>query len=492
MNNIRKLILLLSAVIVASAAYAQEDYDLVVKKKDGTRITVPVADIDTIIFNEHKKDDTAPRYEHQIYFEDFAAGQGGFSFVDVSRSAGQTYVWRATSYGSNTYIYANAYFSNQSHACESWAVSPAFDLREATKSHVSFSHAINKLSDASRMKDFMTLWVSTDFTGSIEDATWTQVEIPTYPEGTSWTFVNSGIIDLSEFCGHDNVRFAFRYEAEADLCGGWEVTKVRLTANTPGGDEGEVSNAPATHRLEVPRLRSGSLFVDHWTFTGVNDSILTYCYEFDPAQVHNRWVAFRFDGQTRAQYVSRNDAFADDPDLPEELRIGTQTFSGYDRGHICASADRLYSEEANKQTFYMSNMSPQLKNFNTGIWSSLETKVQTLGRDASFADTLYVVKGGTIDEANVLTYLYRQSGLRIPVPKYYYMALLSVKRGQYKAIAFVLEHKVRDKSSASDIIASAVSINDLEAQTGIDFFPNLPDDIETEVQQQCNTSDWGY
>ena len=219
---------------------------------------------------------------------------------------------------------------------------------------------------------------------------------------------------------------------------------------------------------------------------------MTYCYEYDPLQSHSRWVAFRFDGRTRAQSTSRTNAFADDPKLPEEYRIGTQTFSGYDRGHLCASADRLYRDEANRQTFYMSNMSPQLKNFNTGIWSSLEAKVQSLGRDANFADTLYVVKGGTIDNNNVLSYLERQNNLEIAVPKYYYMALLSVKKGQYKAIGFLLEHKTREKSSADDIKAAAININELEDFTGIDFFSNLPDEVEVEVEKQCNTKDWGY
>ena len=100
---------------------------------------------------------------------------------------------------------------------------------------------------------------------------------------------------------------------------------------------------------------------------------------------------------------------------------------GYDRGHLCASADRLYSETANEQTFYYTNMSPQKNSFNTGIWRELEAAVQNWGRSNVFRDTLYVVKGASIDcKEHIWTYI--DGDQTKPVPKYYFMALLTVSR----------------------------------------------------------------
>lgn len=80
-------------------------------------------------------------------------------------------------------------------------------------------------------------------------------------------------------------------------------------------------------------------------------------------------------------------------------------------------------------------MSPQKNYFNTGVWSDLEGKVRTWGRSSTFRDTLYVVKGGTIDKENQI-WTYIGGDKSKPVPKYYFMALLCKKGETYKAIGF--------------------------------------------------------
>ncbi|MFW5598813.1 MAG: DNA/RNA non-specific endonuclease, partial [Bacteroidales bacterium] len=146
-------------------------------------------------------------------------------------------------------------------------------------------------------------------------------------------------------------------------------------------------------------------------------------------------------------------------------------------------------------TFYMTNMSPQIWSFNQNYWVVLEGLVQNLGRSekngAYFADTLYVVKGGTIDNADqILGYACSN---RMPVPKYYYMALLRVKNGAYSSIAFWMEHKDYGtvKPSLATIRQHCVSVQTLQNYTGIDFFHNLPDVVEQKVEQQCDPSSWG-
>lgn len=270
---------------------------------------------------------------------------------------------------------------------------------------------------------------------------------------------------------------------------------------TPSNGNGNSSYTPSSDiaaRMETPRILSDGLTVVVSHDVAINGKkVVTYELEYDKSKFHSRWVAFRFDGNTRAQSVGRSDEpFMDDPSLSSTLHIGYKGFGpGYDRGHLCASADRLYDRTANEQTFYMSNMSPQLSSFNQGYWVTLESQVQKLGRSKTFSDTLYVVKGGTIKEGQIKSYITRNNGNKVAVPKYYYMALLKVKNGVYHSIAFWMEHKeygysYKNKAPLSEIMSHAVSVNELEQLTGIDFFPNLPDATEERVEDQKDINTW--
>lgn len=281
-------------------------------------------------------------------------------------------------------------------------------------------------------------------------------------------------------------------------CGDDDPTWVPDNGNNNNG--GNSANTPITKRMETPRvLNDGStLLIDHTTTTN-GKKIVTYELEYDKNKLHSRWVAFRFDGNTRSKTTGRSDKepFADDPSIDANYRIGRNGFGwGYDRGHLCASADRLYNVEANEQTFYMTNMSPQLTSFNQGYWVTLEGLIQKLGRNKTFSDTLYVVKGGTIKDNQIIDYVKRSNGKRVAIPKYYYMALLKVKNGVYSSIAFWMEHKeygydYQHKAPLSKIAKNAISVNKLEKLTGIDFFPNLPDTNEELVESTCDKSAWG-
>ncbi len=271
-------------------------------------------------------------------------------------------------------------------------------------------------------------------------------------------------------------------------CGGEDELDFEL------GGSPQDKNAVA-QRLEVPALRPGNLLISHWSVEN-GDSVMTYCLEYDYSKFHSRWVAFRFDATTRAKKVGRKDysikpQYPGDPNLDSNTGLKSDALygSGYNHGHLCASADRLYSRTANDNTFYMTNMSPQLSKFNSPYWSTLENHVQDKGRSASFADTLYVCKGGTISSGLTLSFV---AGGKMPVPKYYFMALLRVKNGTYSSIGFLMEHKNYGfNPSPSTFRQHAMSIDELEEFTGIDFFHNLPDIIETASETRCDLSSWG-
>ena len=279
-------------------------------------------------------------------------------------------------------------------------------------------------------------------------------------------------------------------------CGSDDDEEPNIIIINEDGDNGGTTNSdPAsyTSRLEVPRLAtSDGIFISHEADYG-NRKVMNYCLEFAPSAMHSRWVAFRFDGITRQQVTSRsNEPFTDDPLLPTNYWIGSNYFNGYDRGHLCASADRVWSIEANVQTFYMTNMSPQLNEFNADIWANYENKFRNKCRDATFADTVYVVKGGTIRSGQTMGNVVRSNNMVVRVPKYYFMAFLRYRYGTYDAIGLWLEHRGYTSAERSNLSANLVTIDQLEELTGIDFFHNLPNTTEQQVEATYNKTLWGF
>ncbi len=280
-----------------------------------------------------------------------------------------------------------------------------------------------------------------------------------------------------------------------------------------------INISAVAQRLEMPAMRGGetNLVVVHTTDFYQHPDAVNYAMEYDTNKRSSRWVAYRTHKymsssitpeETKSGYAwSRDnwrkgvtwngvtwnyDPFQEDPLIPVACRttLLDHQRNGHDRGHIVGSADRLNSMEVNGQTFYLSNMYPQLAGFNQrGIWANLENRIRGSYDRDEFRDTLYVVKGGTIDADY---HMAKGSGRELVTPDYFYMALLcknsDPSQWGYKAIAFWMPHKA---NNSSDYKAYAISIDELEQKTGIDFFCNLPDNIETAVESNMVPAAWG-
>ena len=167
-----------------------------------------------------------PAPQPQIIFsEPFSQGQGEFTINNVYLSPGLSYVWKFNaSYG----MVASAFTNNTSYQSDSWLISPAIDMSDYRSAVFTFDHAANKLSSGSPA-DFYFVMVSNDYDPvSPDDAHWTKLEVPHYPAGTNWTFVNSGEIDMSAYLGYSNVHIAFKYTSENGNSGSWEVKNVLI------------------------------------------------------------------------------------------------------------------------------------------------------------------------------------------------------------------------------------------------------------------------
>ena len=273
-----------------------------------------------------------------------------------------------------------------------------------------------------------------------------------------------------------------------------------LPEPTPPSDSDNVNaNSPLAGLTYVtdysmPHLNPNNRYVEHSVIYN-GKKILNYALEWDAAKKHSVWVAFSFDAETSLKKVSRpdKDPYAEDP----ELEAGASPIEsdhrsdGFDKGHLVASNDRLFSREANNQTFYYTNLSPMMSDFNGGVWTTFEIQLQTWARSGSF-DKLYVTKGGPKTDENGFTI----RGLACP--KYYFMAILAQKGNSYQAMAFIVEHRddygfdYEDMAPVEFIKERACSVDQLERQTGLDFFCNLPDTIENEVESLYNEADWDF
>lgn len=306
-------------------------------------------------------------------------------------------------------------------------------------------------------------------------------------------------------------------------CGGSDDTSSGQQAgsptntNTNKGGKGLTANNQNANTLtddasvtgyEVPQLDSHYDYICH----RLSNGDINYVMEYDPDLVHSRWVAYTYNTRNAMKNApKRTDAWNPDPyyNNQRQYQLNIQTFPGYTRGHLVGSAERYYSTEANEQTFYMTNMSPQLYAFNGSYWGEIEDKARDLwGRgvidqkSTFYGGTLYIVKGGTIDkEENMMGKISVKNTMgltiRMAVPRYYFMACLFVSRlGEAKAIGFWMEHKdyqidTKDTAAMQQLRRSAVrSIDDLEQLTGFDFFCNLTDVVEDAVEASYDIAQW--
>ncbi len=265
-----------------------------------------------------------------------------------------------------------------------------------------------------------------------------------------------------------------------------QMEDIEFYEGTFDGYNANKNDVSGGHLLEYPHFTQGNdqLLVVHKT----DQYGITYSLEWDCSKKTQRWTAYEFHNGLPDNNVGRNEGWMDDPDIPTAYQTHYDWYSntGYSRGHMCMSNDRQSSIEQNRQTFYISNAMPQYQSHNGGIWNTIETKINTWGNTSTFRDTLYVVKGGTIRDDQIL----ETTTTGLVVPKYFFMAVLCLKDGNYKAIAFWTEHK-NESGTGTSPIDYAISVKELEEKTGIDFFCNLPDDIEQEVEKAFNRTEWG-
>jgi len=208
---------------------------------------------------------------------------------------------------------------------------------------------------------------------------------------------------------------------------------------------------------------------------------LSYDEDWEQAE----WVAYILERKNLQQeWGDRPRDFKSDP----RVKTGSATDldyrgSGYDRGHLAPFADFAWNDAQARETFYLSNISPQARQFNQGVWRELEE----LTRDwANRFKRLYVVTGPVMTEDPKGT-IGRNN--RVAIPAAYYKVLLDLDDPEQKGIGFVIPNKI----SFDPLPEYVMSIDEVEQITGLDFYSQLmPKDQEAQLEAVGNADLWPF
>ena len=285
-------------------------------------------------------------------------------------------------------------------------------------------------------------------------------------------------------------------QAEAAALEEVEFTESSAEAPAPKGKTAHAGWA------ELPTQKASNDIYITSHLLGDDRRNYTVCYSRE--QRAPLWVAAPVHRAYKGD-VKRVDNYDFDPTLPVNIQITlNRSYGDYTRGHMLGSGERTATREMNNQTFYVTNIAPQLRDgFNErgGAWNNLEYFVDR----QICADTLYVVTGAIYDDftapdgtnIKARTTVNKNDNKRVGVPTAYYKALLRTKSGrtgksvmeckasELKCAAFIIPH--RSDAGHKPTVEDMISIKELERLTGVNFFANVPNAPESKAEAK----DWG-
>ncbi len=202
--------------------------------------------------------------------------------------------------------------------------------------------------------------------------------------------------------------------------------------------------------------------------------IIDYTYYsicYDPQHRQASWVKHELNNESISGKQKRTNNYRFDPNLVDPVYSSDYRGSGYDRGHLLPAADMKLNYKAMNDTFYMTNMSPQVPNFNRRIWASIEMHLRNLVRVHGRA---HVVTAGVLNSSLPTI----ASG--VSVPRWYFKVAYFPESQITKA--FLIENKTHANSAhPSDFL---VTVDEVESLSGFDFYSELPDTLEVALESQ--------
>ena len=223
--------------------------------------------------------------------------------------------------------------------------------------------------------------------------------------------------------------------------------------------------------IEIPEIKHHEEVIHH----------AGYSFVYSEKHEQAKWVAYELTNKETEKAVERTNDFIPDPFVKTGSADNPDyAGSGYDRGHLAPAADMGWSEQSMKESFYFSNMSPQVPSFNRGIWKKLEEQVRTWAIEN---EAIYVVTGPILKDS-----LKSIGPNKVAVPEYYYKVLLDLKGPEKKAIGFVLPNS----ASSLPLRDFAISVDSVEKLTSINFFPKLATTDEEKLESTVCIDCWSW
>lgn len=239
--------------------------------------------------------------------------------------------------------------------------------------------------------------------------------------------------------------------------------------------------------IDIPSLRPETRYgiptSDQLLFN--REYIIGYSYLFRQP----RWAMELIDPENKRVEVERADHFRPDLRVPEKFRCDLIDYkgSGYDRGHLVASADRRATEIKNSETFLLSNMSPQKPKFNRGIWKELEQAVRTLAN--KFVE-VYVICGPLFDVGKKISVIGQgdTNDVVVPVPHSYFKSVLAENvKGKLSLWSFILANEATIKP-LSDFLCTTIEI---EQRAGLSLWDRLRGETSDKLKNRKRKM-WRY
>jgi len=224
-------------------------------------------------------------------------------------------------------------------------------------------------------------------------------------------------------------------------------------------------------QIELPKPKPDELIIRH----------VGYILSYNESHEQANWVAYELTLEEVNGSFKRTNDFRTDP----MVKTGSATLadykgSGFDRGHLAPAGDMKWSPMVMSESFYMSNMSPQRPSFNRGVWKRLEEQVR---KWAVVNKSIYITTGPVLVHG-----LIKIGSDDVSVPEKFYKVILDYQEPELKGIGFILQNE----GSKEPLQNYAVTIDKVENVTGIDFFYNLPDEIEEEIESKIDLSRWDF
>lgn len=240
--------------------------------------------------------------------------------------------------------------------------------------------------------------------------------------------------------------------------------------NTTELPQGDVLN-----KVELPQLNNGQKeqIINHEGFT------VSYNVDFRIAN----WVAYELTaGEVKSREVQRATKFFPDP----KVKGATATDddyrrSGYDRGHLVPAGDMRWSEEGMRASFYFSNICPQNRELNAGLWNDIEKQCRTW---ATNYGEIIIITGPVIEDN-----MNRLGKNKVGIPNQFYKVVCSTAKDEFKSIGFLVENKNYENRSLKQV---TVTVDSIERVTGIHFFTSLPIEFQQKMKSTIDRNYWKF